>query len=100
MIDAMMQADTPIALADLTKMSPQEREDLIIAIRDRRLRPVKAYEELSQMKAEARKEQLEATWSKQLEMFEKDLKRADKAMDTLTARGTKLRALELEIETL
>ena len=95
-----MEADTPIALADLTKMSPQEREALIVTIRDRRQRPVRAYEEVSLMRSEARKEQLEKTWSKQLEMFEKDLKRADKAMDTLVARGTKLRALELEIETL
>ena len=95
-----MKADTPIALADLTKMTPEEREALVVAIRDRRQRPVRAYEEVSLMRSEARKEQLEKTWSKQLEMFEKDLKRADKAMDTLVARGTKLRALELEIETL
>jgi hypothetical protein len=31
-------------------------------------------------------------------MFQKELERADKAMTKLEQRGTKLRALELEIE--
>lgn len=95
-----MKADTPIALADLTKMTPEEREVLITNIRERRLMPVKAFEELSLMQAEARRELLETQWAKALEMFQKDLIRADKAMDKLTQRGTKLRSIELEIETL
>ena len=95
-----MEADTPIALADLTKMSPEEREALVIAIRERRDNPVKVYEELSLMQTEARKEMLEKRWAKQLEMFKRELERADKAMDKLTQRGTMLRAIELEIESL
>lgn len=95
-----MKADTPIALADLTKMSVEEREALLVAIRERRMNPVKVYEKLSLMQAEARKEGLETQWTKQLEMFCKELERTDKAMDKLQARGTRLRALELEIETL
>ena len=84
-----MKADTPIALADLTQMSPEEREILLLGIR-----------ELSLMQAQARKEGLEKQWSKQLEMFAKELERADKAFDKVQARHTKLRALELEMETL
>jgi len=95
-----MKADTPIALADLTQMTEDERELLVIKIRERRLAPVKAYEELSLMQAQARKEQLEVQWSKQLEMFQKDLARTDKALDNLEKRGTKLRAIKLEIEDL
>ena len=95
-----MKNDTPIALANLTQMSEDEREFLVTRIRERRLAPVRAYEELSLMQAEARKEQLETQWSKQLEMFSKDLIRADKAMSTLEKRGTKLRAIRLEIEQL
>ena len=95
-----MQADTPIALADLTKMSPEEREALVVAIRERRMNPVKAYEELSLMQSEARKELLEKRWAKSLELFVKDLARADKAMDKLQMRGVQLRAIELEIESL
>ena len=93
-----MKADTPIALADLTQMSEDERELLVTKIRERRLAPVRAYEELSLMQAEARKEMLEKQWSKALEMFQKDLARADKAISILEKRGTKLRAINLEIE--
>lgn len=93
-----MKNDTPIALADLTQMSEDERELLVNQIRERRLAPVRAYEELSLMQAAARKEQLEKQWTKALEMFQKDLARADKAMEALEKRGTKLRAINLEIE--
>tara|TARA_R100000781_G_scaffold7829_1_gene7384 strand:- start:2097 stop:2384 length:288 start_codon:yes stop_codon:yes gene_type:complete len=93
-----MKADTPISLADLTKMSEDERELLVTKIRERRLAPVRAYEELTLMQAAARKEQLEAQWQKALEMFDKDLGRADRATANLEKRATKLRALQLEIE--
>jgi hypothetical protein len=95
-----MKADTPLELAHLKTMSHTEREMLVVAIQKRRLQPVRAYEELSLMKAEARKEQLEEQWSKALEMFVKDLERADRALDKLEMRHNKLRAMELEIETL
>ena len=93
-----MKADTPIALADLTQMTEDERELLVTKLRERRLAPVRAYEELSLMKMEARKEMLETQWAKALEMFQKDLARTDKAMEALEKRGTKLRAIKLEIE--
>jgi|TARA_R110000751_G_scaffold39833_3_gene94903 hypothetical protein len=93
-----MKNDTPIALADLEQMTVEERELLLEGIRDRRLKPVKIYEELSLMQNEARKEKLEQQWEKALEMFEKDLARVDKAILTLEARSRKLRTLELEIE--
>ena len=93
-----MKNDTPIALADLTQMSEDERELLVNQIRERRLAPVRAYEELSLMQAAARKEQLEKQWAKALEMFQKDLTRADKALENLEKRSTKLRAIKLEIE--
>jgi hypothetical protein len=93
-----MKADTPISLANLTQMSPEEREMLLLNIRERRLKPVKVYEELTLMQAEARREGLEKQWAKQLEMFARELERADKALDKLQSRHTKLRAIELELE--
>ena len=95
-----MKGDTPIALISMSDMTPEDREMLIIGIRDRRINPVRVYEELSFMKAEAKKERLEKQWIKQLEMFRRDLVKADKAIDVLQARSTKLRALEMEIEQL
>jgi hypothetical protein len=93
-----MKSDTPIALADLTTMTEDERELLVTRIRERRLAPVVAYEELSLMQAEARNEMLEKQWEKALEMFAKDLERADRATSNLEKRATKLRAIKLEIE--
>ncbi len=95
-----MKADTPIALADLTQMTEDERELLVTRIRERRLAPVRAFEELTAAQALVRKDRLEIQWTKQLKMFTKDLTRADKAMETLEKRGTKLRAIKLELEDL
>ncbi len=95
-----MKADTPIALANLTQMTEDERELLVNRIRERRLAPVRAYEELTAAQALVRKDKLEIQWTKQMEMFTKDLARADKAMETLEKRGTKLRAIKLEVEDL
>ena len=95
-----MKADTPISLANLTEMSPEERKVLLEQIRERRLQPVVIYEQLTLMQAEARKEKLEDTWTKQLEMFAKELERVDKNLEKLEHRHLKLRALEMEIEQL
>jgi len=81
-------------------MTEDERELLVNRIRERRLAPVRAYEELTATQALVRKDRLETQWTKQLEMFVKDLVRADKAMETLEKRGTKLRAIKLEVEDL
>jgi len=96
----VVTTNTPIDVTDLSKMSEKERDDLLIQIRERRLRSVKIYEELSLMKAEARKEQLEGQLNKALEMFNKDLVRVDKALTSLENRSVKLRSIELEIEQL
>ena len=95
-----IDGDTPIALANISEMTQADRDGLLEGIRERRLQPVKAYEQLTLMQAQARKENLETQWAKQLEMFKKELERADKAMEKLEARSTKLRAIELEIEDL
>jgi len=95
-----MKNDTPIALADLTQMTVQEHELLLEGIRERRLKPVRIYEELSLMQAEAKKEGLEKQLQKTLEMFHKELLRADTAMEKVEARCRKLQILKLEIEQL
>ena len=82
----------------MKKMTVEERELLLDGIRERRLKPVKIYEELSLMQEQAKQQKLEEQWEKSLEMFKKDLARADKSITNLEARSRKLRALELEIE--
>lgn len=95
-----MKADNPIALADITQMSDDEVELLLTQIRERRLSPVRVYEELTLMKAEARKALLEEMLVKQLTMFEKDLARLDSNIEKVELRARKLRGIKLEIESL
>lgn len=93
-----MKEDTPIKLQDLSTMSDEDIEALITNIRERRMKPVKIYEEMSLMQAAARREQLENQLNKQLEMFAKELDRVDRAIDKIEQRSTKLRAIRLELE--
>jgi len=93
-----MKGDTPIELVDITKLSLDDHEAMLYNIRERRLKPVKAYEELTLMKEEARKANCLAQYERQMGMFEKELARVDKAMEKVEARHIKLRALKLEID--
>ena len=93
-----MKGDTPIKLTDISKMSDEQLDAMIHNIRERRLKPVRDFEELSTLKAEALKQNLGKQLTRQLEMFEKELARADKALEKIEVRAIKLRALKLEIE--
>lgn len=95
-----MEKTMPIKLETIDQMTDEEIDARLVGIRERRLAPVKAYEELTLMKAAARRENLEEQLNKQLAMFEKELERADKAIDKIEQRSTKLRAIRLEIEEL
>ena len=93
-----MEGDTPISLIDISQMDDKTIDAMLTNIRERRMKPVRVYEEMSLLQAAARRENLDKQLTKQLEMFIKERDRADKAMDKLEARSTKLRALRLEIE--
>jgi|TARA_R100001530_G_scaffold72874_2_gene51428 hypothetical protein len=93
-----MKGDTPIHRKHAGEMSDEEHEAFIDGIRERRLAPIKAYEEAVLLRAEARKQHLEGQLDKQLEMFEKEMVRAEKVMDALEKRSIKLRAIKLELE--
>tara|TARA_B110000211_G_C14076031_1_gene552112 strand:- start:1756 stop:2043 length:288 start_codon:yes stop_codon:yes gene_type:complete len=93
-----MQGDTPIKLLNVATMTDDQHQLLITQLRDRRLQPVRAYEELTLMQKEARIEKLEEAHKKQLVMFEKELERADKAIKKIEDRYNKLRIIKMEIE--
>ena len=93
-----MKGDTPIKLTDISEMSDKELDAMIYNIRERRLKPVRDFEELSTLKAAALKQNLGKQLTRQLDMFEKELARADKALEKIEVRAIKLRALKLEIE--
>ncbi len=93
-----MKGDTAIALNDISKMTDEEIDAIIFNIRERRMRPVRVYEEMTLMQAAARRDQLETQLARQLEMFNKELGRVDRAIDKIEQRSTKLRAIKLELE--
>jgi hypothetical protein len=93
-----MKADTPIALANIKEMSDDELDLLLVRIRERRLKPVKDYEDAQALKTMSRREDLEKQSIKHFEMFEKELARVDAALDKLDARARKLRGVRLELQ--
>ena len=93
-----MKGDTPINLTNISEWSDDDVEAHLHNIRERRMKPVRVYEEMSLLQAAAKREGLEEDLNKQLGMFAKELARADKALDTLDKRSTKLRALRLELD--
>lgn len=93
-----MKDDTPIELTDISKMSNEDIDALIIKLRERRMKPVKVYQENQLLKQQAYKQGLEHKVAKQFEMFEKDIARVDKALEALEKRALNIRALRLELE--
>ena len=93
-----MKGDTPINLTNISEWSDDDVEAHLHNIRERRMRPVKVYEEMSMLQAAAKREGLEEIVKKQLEMFVKESERADKAINNLEKRSTRLRALRLELD--
>jgi len=92
-----MQVD-PLKIPDIRDLTDSDLDKYLEDIRERRLKPVHIYEQMLKMKSEARRIQLIDTLEKQLVMFEKELERANKAIDKLEGRSRKLRAIRMEIE--
>ena len=92
-----MQVD-PLKIPDIRDLTDNDLDKHLEDVRERRLKPVHIYEQMLKMKSDARRIQLGETLEKQLVMFEKELERANKAIDKLEGRSRKLRAIRMEIE--
>ena len=88
----------PLKISNINELTDTEVDELLEGIRERRLKPVRVYEEMLKMKSEAKKVQLEEALTKQLAIFEKSLATVDKALNTLENRARKLRGIKLEID--
>jgi hypothetical protein len=93
-----MKADTPIKLANIREMTDDEVDLLLNRIRERRLKPVKDYEDAQALKTMSRRENLDKQSIKHFEMFEKELAQVDTVLDKLDARARKLRGVRLELQ--
>jgi len=92
-----MKEDTPIELASLSQLSIDDIDAMLLKIRERRLRPVREYNEMLALKNESRVENLEAQYDRHISMFAKELAQFDKVVAKLDSRAVNLRALKMEM---
>ena len=97
MLVRLDMSDSPIDIQSIAEMTNDDIEALVHNIRERRMRPIRDYEEMKEMRRLALKEGLEKQFDKQIEMFAKELERANRAVDKLEERSIKLRALRMQI---
>ena len=95
---APVTQDTPAHRANVGQLSDEEIDTLMNEVRERRLRAFTVYSEAQELKQKARNTKTREQIQKFLDMFDKELKAADKAMEKLEARALKIRALRLEVE--
>jgi hypothetical protein len=95
---APVAQDTPTQRANVEQLTDDECDVLLFGIRERRLRAFTVYSEAQELKQKARNMKTREQIQKFLDMFNKELKAADKAIEKLEARALKIRALRLEVE--
>ena len=90
--------DSPTETLNINAMSSDELDELIEAIRERRMEPVRHFEEAQRLEREQRQSKLTEQLKKQNELFMKELERVDRGLDKLTTRSVKIRTIRLEME--
>lgn len=90
--------DSPIELASIDKLSIDEIDKLLEGIRERRLRPIRDFEEAQGLKDLATREGMIKQYNNHIKMFKKEQERVDKALEKLEDRATKLRILKMELD--
>lgn len=81
-----------------TTLTPAEQEAFLEKVRDRRLAPVRLYQEAQARRATIRSQRTLALIDKQSAMMEKELAALDKAMAKVEARATMIAALSNQVE--
>lgn len=93
-----MADDTPIDRADISSLSDDELEAMLLKIRERRLRLLRLYEEAKALQdarlEQDKREELEDA----LSTVTKDVERVEKAITKVEAKINKIRALRLEFD--
>ncbi len=90
--------DTAIDRVSIEQMTNDEIDEMLIRIRDRRLKLARAYEEaLALQDAQLEQDQREIL-DKALNSIKKDMERIDKSIDKFEQKVNKIRAIRLELE--
>ncbi len=81
-----------------TSLSPAEQEAFLEKVRDRRLAPIRLYQEAQAKRANIRSQRTLAMIEKQSAMMEKEIAALDKALAKVEARATMIAALTNQVE--
>lgn len=87
--------DTPVHRATVKELTPQQLEELVDSMRERRMRAQKAYELAQEARAKLKEEKDRARYDKVLSMLQKKIDACEKALDAAGKYITELKALEL-----
>ncbi len=79
-------------------LTPAEQEQFLNNVRERRLAPIKLYQEALARKLEIKNERTRGMIEKQSAMMEKELAALDKALSKVEARATTIAALCNQVE--
>lgn len=89
---------SPIERQTIDDMTVDQLDTAIAQRRERRLVAFQVYQEAVESKKRATDERLRTQLEKQLDMLAKEFARADKALDQVDARLTKIAGIRLELE--
>lgn len=93
-----VKGDTPTHRLSILEIDDQTIETILEAIRVRRLKAVRDYEEAKALKDAAAREGLEEKLQKALDKFMKRLEKLDDFIESVEEQATKLRAMKLELD--
>lgn len=93
-----MSGDTPFKRRLFVELSLTEQDDYLQGLRDRRLRAVREYKAMQELKQRAKDERTRKQIDDCLRMLQKELDAAEKALDKVEVRANKLHALRLMVE--
>lgn len=94
----VLPGDTAMERRLFISLTPEEQEAFLSAVRERRLAPVKLYQETMQRKAEIKNQRTLELINKQSAMMEKELAALDKALAKVEARAVTIAALTNQVE--
>jgi hypothetical protein len=90
--------DTPIARASIVDLTPEQQNELIERMRERRMRLYSVYQEAQAAKAQLKLEKDLARYEHVLEMFKKKVETVDKGLEALSKYAAELQVLKLTAE--
>lgn len=89
--------DTPICRASIKELTVDQLSDLVVKMRERRMRLFSAYEEAKAAKARLEHDKAVDRYQHVLEMFEKKLGTVDKGLEALSKYSNELQGLRIII---